>query len=200
MGAALACGLMFFCFVWGLASADRRSPQPILIDVEIALASVKPDRPGTRIAPPDLPPMIRVRPVRIAPPLISQPVIAAPQEIFPPSVEPKKAAAPVTPQRPQAAPALPPDYLSLLLAHLNAYKRYPFAARRRHEQGIVRLHFMMDRAGNVLSYQVVGSSGFPDLDDAARAMIQDAQPLPPVPAKYPGTTLDLILPLVFSLH
>ena len=31
-------------------------------------------------------------------------------------------------------------------------------------------------------------------------MIRNAQPLPQVPANYPGTTLDLILPLVFSLH
>jgi periplasmic protein TonB len=96
-------------------------------------------------------------------------------------------------------PAPPPDYLSRLLAHLNAYKRYPYGARLHREQGTVRLEFMMDRAGNVLSCRIVGSSGFADLDDEARQMIQDAQPLPPVPANYPGTTLDLVLPLVFSL-
>ncbi len=102
--------------------------------------------------------------------------------------------------KPGPPPAPPPaDYLSLLLAHLNAYKHYPYAARLHREQGTVRLKFTMDRAGNVLSYKVVGSSGFPDLDDEARAMILNAQPLPPVPTTYPGTTLDLVLPLVFSL-
>ena len=30
--------------------------------------------------------------------------------------------------------------------------------------------------------------------------VQNAQPLPPVPDGYPGTVLDLVLPLVFSLH
>ena len=100
---------------------------------------------------------------------------------------------------PPPTPPLPANYLSLLLAHLNAYKRYPFAARLHHEQGTVWLEFTMDRAGNVLSYKVVGSSGFADLDDEAREMIQNAQPLPPVPPTYPGATLDLILPLVFSL-
>jgi protein TonB len=97
-------------------------------------------------------------------------------------------------------PAPPPDYLSLLLAHLNAYKRYPYAARLHREQGTVRLEFTMDRAGKVLSYRIVGSSGFPDLDDAARQMIENAQPLPPVPASYPGTTLDLVWPVVFSFR
>ena len=67
-------------------------------------------------------------------------------------------------------------------------------------QGVVRLHFIMDREGRVLSYNVVGSSGFATLDDAARALIRRAQPLPPVPADYPGETLDLIVPVVFSLR
>ena len=104
------------------------------------------------------------------------------------------------PDRNRPAPAPPANYLSLLLAHLNAYKRYPYAARLRHEQGTVRLEFTMNRTGNVLSYRIVGSSGFADLDDEAREMIQNAQPLPPVPPAYPGSTLDLVLPLVFSLN
>jgi protein TonB len=94
----------------------------------------------------------------------------------------------------------PPDYLARLMAHLNAYKHYPRSALLRHEQGTVRLRFIMDRMGNVKSYEVVGSSGFPDLDDEARSVIQNAQPLPPVPPNYPGTNLDLVLPLVFSLR
>ena len=64
----------------------------------------------------------------------------------------------------------------------------------------MRLEFVMDRSGNVLSYRIAGSSGFADLDDEAREMIKNAQPLPPVPPSYPGTTLDLVLPLVFSLR
>jgi len=38
------------------------------------------------------------------------------------------------------------------------------------------------------------------LDEAARDLIRRAQPLPPVPADYPGERLDLIVPVVFSLH
>ena len=58
----------------------------------------------------------------------------------------------------------------------------------------------MDRAGHVLSFQMAGSSGWADLDDEARALIVRAQPLPPLPGDYPGETLDLIVPVVFSLR
>ena len=97
-------------------------------------------------------------------------------------------------------PAPPsPDYLRQLAAYLNSYKSYPFGARRRHEQGTVKLHFVMARDGHVLSFQLVGTSGWADLDDEARSLIQRAQPLPPLPKDYSGETLDLIVPVVFSL-
>ena len=92
------------------------------------------------------------------------------------------------------------DYLSRLEAHLNAYKNYPYDARIHREEGIVKLRFMLDRSGHVLSYDVVGSSGFASLDAEARQMIRRADPFPPVPPEYPGESLDLIVPVVFSFH
>ena len=47
---------------------------------------------------------------------------------------------------------------------------------------------------------VAGSSGWAALDEEARDLIRRAQPLPPVPADYPGETLDLVVPVVFSLR
>ncbi len=117
----------------------------------------------------------------------------------PPAVPPGGASVLASPAPPHPAPP-PSDYLRRLVAYLNGYKEYPHEARVRREQGVVRLHFIMDRSGKVLSYEVVGSSGSPALDEAARALIRRAQPLPPVPADYPGETLDLIVPVVFSLR
>jgi protein TonB len=96
--------------------------------------------------------------------------------------------------------SLPAAYIARLIAHLNKYQHYPYEARVRREQGTVRLRFQMDRTGHVLSFAVVGSSGVPALDNEALEMIQRAQPLPPVPAAYPGATLTLLAPIVFSLH
>jgi periplasmic protein TonB len=107
-------------------------------------------------------------------------------------------AAEAAPPKPQALPS--PDYLKRLMAHLNAYKHYPYEASRRRETGTVDLHFIMDRSGRVLSYEVVKSSGSSALDNEAKAMIVRAQPLPPVPPAYPGERLDLVVPLIFSLR
>jgi protein TonB len=99
-----------------------------------------------------------------------------------------------------APPAPPPDYLSQLAAHLNAYKAYPYAARAHREQGTVRLHFILDRSGHVLSFNVAGSSGSAALDQEASVMVRRADPFPPAPPQFRGETLDLVVPLVFSLH
>lgn len=104
------------------------------------------------------------------------------------------------PAAPPAAPAPPPDYLSRLVAHLNAYKNYPYEARLHHVGGTVRLRFVLDRAGHVRSYQVVGSSGSAALDNEARDMLRRADPFPPMPPQFPGATLDLLVPVVFSVR
>jgi periplasmic protein TonB len=187
-------------FILGLEYPGRL-PRPVLITVKIVMVSVRSRQPPSRLLPAFPLPHLPVRPPQIVPPPMPEVTVAAPTSKFVPA-PPAPKNEHVVPDRakPEPPPAPPPaDYLSLLLAHLNAYKHYPYGARLHHEQGTVRLEFTMDRAGNVLSYRVVGSSGYPDLDDEARAMILNAQPLPPVPTTYPGTTLDLVLPLVFSL-
>ena len=117
------------------------------------------------------------------------------------AVPPARAPAAAEASQGPAKPAAPPmDYLSRLEAHLNAYKNYPYVARIHREEGIVQLRFSLDRSGHVLSYDVVGSSGFASLDAEARQMIRRADPFPPVPPEYRGESLDLTVPLVFSFH
>ena len=146
------------------------------------------------MAPP--PPLLTPRILTIAPPAVTMLRPPPPSVTAPLAVEGSPAPALSLP--PPKPP--PPDYLSRLAAYLNSYKNYPYAARQRREQGTVRLHFVMDRAGHVLSFQVAGSSGWADLDNEALGLIRRAQPLPPLPKDYPGETLDLILPIVFSLR
>ncbi len=147
-------------------------------------------------------PLIAPRPAIVAlPPLVIQKAPEPPSPA-PPAISPPPAPAVAgngPPGPPQPAPP-PSDYLRRLAAYLNGYKNYPHEARQRREQGVVRLHFIMDRKGNVLTYDIAGSSGSVALDEAARDLIRRAQPLPPVPADYPGETLDLVVPVVFSLR
>jgi|AZII01.1.fsa_nt_gi protein TonB len=93
------------------------------------------------------------------------------------------------------------NYKNQLNRWLAKYKRYPSAAKKEKQEGIVRIAFTMDRQGNVLNRQVDTSSGYPYLDAAALKMFDDANPLPPVPDDFaPGRMeLPLVMPIDFTL-
>ncbi len=91
------------------------------------------------------------------------------------------------------------DYQFLLQAWLEKHKKYPRRAKQRHWQGTVMLHFVIDRAGNVLSYRIQESSGHAVLDEEVEAMIRRAAPLPPVPEEMQSARLEFIVPVQFFL-
>ena len=192
---------MVGCFVLVLHGLIVRAfivqpPVTLPMQPEVQVTLVPPSVPPLPMPPP--PQMLAPRPATI--PLPEVTILSSPPRN---AAAPQAAPGPPAPAIPPAPPALkppPPDYLGRLAAYLNSYKNYPYGARQRREQGTVRLHFVMDRAGHVLSFQVARSSGWADLDNEARALILRAQPLPPVPKDYPGETLDLIVPIVFSLR
>jgi periplasmic protein TonB len=87
-----------------------------------------------------------------------------------------------------------------LVKRLNQFKRYPGEAQSRGVEGVVLLSFSVDRAGHVLSHQIVRSSGHPELDAEVTSMIERAQPLPAFPASMTDDKLDLTVPIRFSLR
>jgi protein TonB len=87
-----------------------------------------------------------------------------------------------------------------LVKRLNQFKRYPGDAQSRGVEGVVLLSFSVDRAGHVLSHQIVKSSGHPELDAEVTSMIERAQPLPAFPASMTDDKLDLTVPIRFSLR
>jgi protein TonB len=86
-----------------------------------------------------------------------------------------------------------------LLAHLEKYRRYPAMARARREEGIAYVTFRMNRAGSVLSAEIVRSSGSSLLDRAALDTLKRAQPLPKIPEDKPDP-LELSVPVEFFVH
>lgn len=115
----------------------------------------------------------------------------------PPAPVVKSAApAPSIASNPDAKPSWEAD----LLRHLAKFKRYPDDARRRGLVGTVKLKFVVDAQGNVLSYEIVGESGSASLDRATLEMIRKAQPLPPPPKELlTSGSVQLTAPFVFSL-
>lgn len=94
----------------------------------------------------------------------------------------------------------PPDYRATLGAWLERHKEYPRRARRLGQQGTVVLHFIMDRQGQVLQWDIRNSSGHQLLDEAVEEMIQRANPLPAMPDSMKVSKLELTVPVNFALR
>jgi len=84
-------------------------------------------------------------------------------------------------------------YVTSLLKHLNQFKRYPEAAKLRHEQGVVFVRFMIDRSGHVLSTSIARSSGSKTIDAEMLEAVKRADPLPRIPDIFGREQLDLIV-------
>ena len=90
-------------------------------------------------------------------------------------------------------------YLEEIRKRLQAYMVYPSEARDRHVQGRVVIHFISDGAGNLVSFEIVNSSGHPILDDAALALMRQAQKIPPIPADLHIAHLNANVPITYVL-
>ena len=87
-----------------------------------------------------------------------------------------------------------------LLARLQQNKRYPASAEARREQGVATLSFTVDRHGRVLARSITRSSGSAALDGEVLAMVQRAQPLPAFPPAMTQDSVNLVVPIRFSLR
>jgi protein TonB len=148
-------GLLVWVALGGLSNTP-------IIDTVTIQVSLMPQKPPPRLPPLPLP-HFSVEPQIVA----IQPrfTVAQPPPDAVRAVPPARAPTASEASQALAKPAPPPmDYLSRLEAHLNAYKNYPYDARIHREEGVVQLRFSLDRSGHVLSYDVVGSSGFASLD------------------------------------
>ncbi|ALK10292.1 energy transducer TonB [Blastochloris viridis] len=93
-----------------------------------------------------------------------------------------------------------PNWNSRIVAHLQRHKRYPAEAQARGETGVARLHFTIDRSGNVLSSRLAASSGVSSLDRETAALIQRAQPLPQAPPELSGARFSFSVPIRYSFR
>ncbi|SEF62463.1 energy transducer TonB [Marinobacterium lutimaris] len=98
------------------------------------------------------------------------------------------------------SPAARQTWFSQVAAHLARHKRYPSSARRRGQEGVAKLSFVVDRNGQVLEFKLVGSSGFRSLDEAVIRMLKQAEPLPKFPAEMTQDSLSITVPVQFAIQ
>lgn len=84
-----------------------------------------------------------------------------------------------------------------LVAHFDKYKRYP--SDRVMQSAEVVVSFVLDRIGHVLSSRIVKGSGDASFDDAALAMLQRSDPVPPPPPLVADEGLTFTLPVIFHV-
>jgi protein TonB len=90
-------------------------------------------------------------------------------------------------------------YYRLLLAQIKRSKRYPDDARREGKEGTVYLQIVVQRIGRIRSYDIVKSSGFQELDDAAvQTLVRANEHLPPFPDEITDQELRFGLPIRFG--
>lgn len=92
-------------------------------------------------------------------------------------------------------------YEQHLIEWINRYKRYPLAAQKRRQQGVVTAVFTIDGGGHLKSYKIASTSGYKLLDKAVIKMLKRANPMPEVPMEIREgkSSFSYAVPIVFSL-
>lgn len=212
----------------GLIALVMRSAadEPPVWDETVIMAELVQVRGGANNAPAPTSAQAPSSPPREPAPTTSASVPALPQPREAPAASSSAAATPApSPAPPQVAAASGPpaqaapaqrqgtrdgldidarngvstDYASRLRAWLEAHKTYPKRARMRREEGIVHVHFAVDRQGWLLGGDVVRSSGYASLDAEAMAMLDRSNPFPGAPHSVRGERIEVSTPVEFFL-
>ncbi|HEX7858416.1 MAG TPA: energy transducer TonB [Sphingobium sp.] len=194
-------------------TAEPQAPAPSQPQSPPELPPVAPQAPAVALPPvPPLPSPL-ARPANPSPPVAAVTTPVAAQS--PASSLPSSPAAatqgssrqPATPQRRGVADGLDADapagkslaYAAKIRSWLYAHKIYPRRARMQHEEGIVRVRFILDRTGTLIEGMIVTASGKVSLDEEAIAMMRRASPYPRAPETVPGERLEFVAPIEFML-
>jgi protein TonB len=192
----------------------RPEPEPVVVEqptiLYLRMTPPAPQPPKTVVKPaPDRPPtptkavkpvepVLRPRPAAQPTPDIPTPtpLAVAPRETTPEPPAAKPAAAPQPAASSASAEPRPSsNFQNQVLARIEQARRYPAAARARHEEGVATVRFKMSRGGKVLSASVTKSAGSALLDREAVDTVRRAS-LPAIPADL-GDPLILVVSIEF---
>lgn len=91
------------------------------------------------------------------------------------------------------------DYLDMVRLRIERFKQYPQFSRQKNMEGMVTVAFLIGPDGFISGLSVVRSSGFPSLDKAALAAVNNAAPFSAPPEKYFSGPLRVKVPIAFEL-
>ena len=94
----------------------------------------------------------------------------------------------------------PPNYLNDIRNSIEKSKRYPWRARIKGQEGTSRLSFKISRLGEISEVNVIESSSYTLLDQAAIQTVYRAAPFPELPLEIINVPIEINIPLVFQLR
>lgn len=174
------------------AKSEPAKPEPLKTEpakTEIASAGIaKAEPPKTDVVSAPAPTVAQSTPPASEPAPASQPIQVAEAPVIQP-----------------AADAIDPDlllgeYRRSVMPNFRKFQVYPPRAFKERLEGSGTVRATVDRNGNLLSVEVIESTGERLLDRAMTDMVNKAMPLPAVPAELPGDSFPIDLPVVFRLQ
>ncbi len=206
---ALAGGVaaLHLAVLWGLMSSGPLRPAldavaPIVVRIvsdAVAPAPALPTLPAPRTAPAPAAPTLPVPEVRIAettPVYAPPPAVVTAAPAAAPPVERTAIAVAVVPTPPAPAPrTLARDEVSYSVPPVLAY---PLSSRRAREQGTAQVRLLVNAQGQPQQVQLVQSTGFDRLDEAALAAARATRFRPHLENGQPAA-FWVVIPLAFEL-
>jgi TonB family protein len=98
------------------------------------------------------------------------------------------------------AGCLDPIWMRAVSERVSQFFYYPGAALAVHRTGLVMVHFVVRRNGQIDKLDISKSSGDEGLDKAATDILQKAQPLPPIPDRMHTDRVNGELPINFGVR
>ncbi|MHB8173352.1 MAG: energy transducer TonB [Nitrospirota bacterium] len=92
------------------------------------------------------------------------------------------------------------SYLQGLKHRIEYIWKYPEAARRENIQGELQMRFTIEKSGKVTDVEILKSSGYAMLDDAAKKAVFDANPFNPLPDSWKKNSFTITGNFVYSLY
>lgn len=115
---------------------------------------------------------------------------------------PEGSVAGMVPFEPMEAPSdyiTSKEYFDMMRVKIEANKLYPENARQRHQEGKVRVYFIIGPEGEVLSLKIVKGSRYKALNRAALEAVKKSAPFPKPPSSLFKGDLKLELTIQFEL-
>jgi TonB family protein len=92
------------------------------------------------------------------------------------------------------------SYLQSLKSRIEMIWKYPETARREGLQGNLVMRFSIGKSGRVEGIDIIKSSGYPELDEAARQALLDASPFNPLPDSWKKDSFNITGTFVYRLY